>query len=732
MVKKKKVMPASRRRARFGTLEVSSGTLPTAVDLYTPEQVAPHEPSGDALDRITCPSDANCDDKIDSDLFGVSDLSVARVGAVSELEHELRAYEVLRLVAGGFRTVNAKLVMPTGTKFDVPHLLIDRHTPLSRYASEITDDSVWDLAALLDRMHRSGVAHGYIHEGSVGVVQETSGPWFWRTKGPQHLVFGSPHRLVVSPLSESGTQPENTLGRKAVAALRGALKGDPRGLRVRIKQEGALEGLATTGAMRETESVIAAHNAAVDIMEWDTRRLLDLFQSKLNSPREEAGEAGEAGEAKAREDARVWASLVPGGTVAVGKKTKDAASQARATRLLIDTELDVAEGLLGKTTGGFAAALIQEIGAIRAALNSPREVPDGLWPRTRNVAKGALVALAKARDRGEQAHTDSRQEKAAAERLDALIAELLANDKDVKEFRDLFRNSAYASNAGEAAEKSIVDEWHARLSELRRAGRPIGDLKGLYNDIRRWTGVSARSEIQKLKQSIRVNFESGVTVGEFLVVHFNKTSAYSSDERAKIRGICAEATKTLDELHPGITRPLKTREWKPINVFVSSQLPNTEGGCDNSRVLGIAHPIGNIGSVTCPHHPYKMESIQVRARNQMEDVPDTVLHELIHALHFRNEHTRGDEGAYKQAIAGLQKLLVVYQRAIKEHGSVRGFYDEYAGKDLYEFLVGVVQVLAGKSAGLPKLASFVEQNNPEIKSHVLCILDAKNTQIKNV
>ena len=63
--------------------------------------------------------------------------------------------------------------------------------------------------------------------------------------------------------------------------------------------------------------------------------------------------------------------------------------------------------------------------------------------------------------------------------------------------------------------------------------------------------------------------------------------------------------------------------------------------------------------------------------------------------------------------------------------SVHGFYDEYAGKDLYEFLVGVVQVLAGQNADLPKLTSFVEQNNPEIKSHVFCILDAKNTR-KNV
>ena len=214
MKKKKEMMNTTQIKGRtqkhswprpgFGTREVSSG-IQTPVDLYTPGQVVlqevPHHAS--VLDRVTCPSDANCDDKIDSDLFGVSDLSVARVGAVSELGHELRAYEVLRSVAGGFRTVKAQLVMPTGTTFDVPHLLIDRHTPLSRYASQITDGSVWDLAALLDRMHRSGVAHGYIHEGSVGVVQDTSGPVVLAHEGAAAPCFRQPAPSgCVAPLGE--------------------------------------------------------------------------------------------------------------------------------------------------------------------------------------------------------------------------------------------------------------------------------------------------------------------------------------------------------------------------------------------------------------------------------------------------------------------------------------------------------------------------------------------------
>lgn len=81
---------------------------------------------------------------------------------------------------------------------------------------------------------------------------------------------------------------------------------------------------------------------------------------------------------------------------------------------------------MGETTCGHPRALVQEIRAIRAALRSPREVPDALWPRTRNVARD-----------GEEERTDAAQ--AAAKRLDALIAGLLANDKDISEFREMFR-----------------------------------------------------------------------------------------------------------------------------------------------------------------------------------------------------------------------------------------------------------------------------------------------------
>lgn len=694
----------SRRRSRFGAGEVAfAGHVPTAVELYTPVGVERQEPSAGVLDRVTCPSSAKCDEKIGSDVFGVSDVSVARVGALSKLEHERRAYEVLSSVAGGFRTLKARLVVPTGAKFDVPHLLIDRHTPLGRYEPQVTDDSVWDLAALLCRMHRSGVAHGYINEGSVGVVQEASGPWFWRTKGPQHLVFGSPQHMAVSPLAESELQLGNdiegagfsgpVLERRVVAALREAVKNDPRGLRVRIKLGGALAGLSTSGARREAERVVAQHNAAVDRMEADIRGLLALFGSKLSSPRWEAGEAAAA-------RARVWASLVPeAGAVSVGKTTKEAASQS-ATRGEIEAELDAAEGLLDG--GGPAVALLQEIDAIRAAVYSPREVPDGLWPRTRNVAKAALAASASRRD-GEQAHA----EKAAAKRLDALIAELLASDRHVGEYRELHRIARDPS----AGEKSVVDEWHARLREIRRAGGPIGGLRALHNEIRRWIHWSAKSEIREQRRSVRAHFESGVPVG-FLVVHFNKTSAYSGEQQAKIRGICADAAEELDKLDPSITRPLKTGEWKPIDVFVSRQLPDVGPTC-----WGLAHKIG----VVVADHPYKAGSIQVRAAEVMRNVPETVLHELVHALHFRNEHARSEEGAYKSAMAGLQAHLSKYERAM--HGAVRWF-DEYAAKDIYEFLVGVVQVLVGANAELPALTEFVAQNG-EIKDHVLVILNAK-------
>jgi hypothetical protein len=219
-----------------------------------------------------------------------------------------------------------------------------------------------------------------------------------------------------------------------------------------------------------------------------------------------------------------------------------------------------------------------------------------------------------------------------------------------------------------------------------------------------------------------MNFETGVEVG-FLVVHFNKTSAYLSEDQVKIRGICKQATETLGKLDPGFTRPLETGAWKPINVFVSRQLPDTEGGCDNSHLLGLAHMMGEIKSEKCADHPYKMESIQVRARGFMRDVYGTVLHELIHALHFRNDHTRRNESAYIEAEKGLYGFLEVYLDALKEKSAIQ-FQDRYASSDIYEFLVGVVLVLAGESADMPKLTEFVQQNEAKIKGHVFVILNA--------
>ena len=64
----------------FGAGEVAFAAHATAVELYTPVGVDHQEPSAGVLDRVTCPSSAKCDEKIGSDVFGVSDVAVARGG----------------------------------------------------------------------------------------------------------------------------------------------------------------------------------------------------------------------------------------------------------------------------------------------------------------------------------------------------------------------------------------------------------------------------------------------------------------------------------------------------------------------------------------------------------------------------------------------------------------------------------------------------------------------------
>ena len=213
-------------------------------------------------------------------------------------------------------------------------------------------------------------------------------------------------------------------------------------------------------------------------------------------------------------------------------------------------------------------------------------------------------------------------------------------------------------------------------------------------------------------KNIEANFEDGAPVAETLVVYFNKTSAYSSDEKSKIRDICAEAARTVGTLCP-------LEQLSPIKVFVSGEIPSRE------EVLGLAHPIGSERRI-CQGHAYKADSIEVQAiKNNMDDVPRVALHELIHAVHLRNEHARKRESDYIQATKRMSYLLEVYLSVINDEKTrpASTFYDGYSGTDIYEFVVGVVEVLLGKDSHLRQLTEFVEKNRPIIKEHVPVILN---------
>ena len=336
-------------RSRFGALGAYAGPyngLPHTPALYTPlNETHTREPREPQTHALACPSVAKCESALGKDLFAHKDpRKVVRVGQPEQLERELEAYETLRSIAGDdFRALKAELVTPTGAPFDPPHLLIERYTPLGEYKGEVPAASVWALAAMLDRMHTSGVAHGGIDKSSVGVV---SGP-----KGPSLVL--APRGLVVSPFrGERGF--EESL--------------DSRGLRVRIEPG---EGHAAT--------MIAGHEETLAAMQLDRDGMMDLFFDVLNEPRDE--------------DARVWASLNAGtaGTVLIGPLARAADATAVASEL--DRAEALARAALSLAPGGLTRALVKEAGAIREALSSPREVPSGLTPRVKSVAHFAKIAL---------------------------------------------------------------------------------------------------------------------------------------------------------------------------------------------------------------------------------------------------------------------------------------------------------------------------------------------------
>ena len=628
--------------------------------LYTPAHEEAH-----LLCMLACPSYAKCDDALGPDLFGVDARHVARVGQPEELDRELRAYDALRSIARpGLRALEASLVSPTPPRFDAPHLLVERYTPRGKYTGEVTARSVWALAALLDRMHRSGVAHGCINDSSVGVVLDRGA----------RLVFGSPRCLVVSPFSAfSG------LGGTKEVPLEpplDALRDDPRGLRVHIKHEGE--------PSVEARAAIAGHAIFVAATEKDREQMIDMFFDVLNAPREA--------------DARVWASLsAEAGTVFIGHANDRASARyakeaERVTRELDNAGALVRAALSQSRQSGLVRALVVEVGEIRAALRSPREVPSGLMPRVRSVAETAKTVLAGVA--GDECVVTAGS-RGAAKILVSEIARMLAEDD--------------------------ADRWEARLSGLVRESSSVCELVALYSEISEWSRAAAPHEIEASKAILTDHFDDGVSVGDAFTVFANRTSAYSHAERSMVLDACAEALDALDALSPSILRPFRAGSWARINVFVSRQISDTGGpGCDFSRTCGLAHRPTRTMDGPCPHHRYKMGSIQVRSKAENDEgVADTVLHELIHALHFRNEYDRKGSGAFSRAMAGLRALLVEYRASEGE----RTFSDTYASTNIYEFIVGVAQVLAQKCEHLSRLRAFVAQT-PEAKAHALVVLNA--------
>lgn len=651
-------------RSRFGALGAYAGPytgLPHTPVLYTPlNETQTREPSEPQTQALACPSVAKCESALGKDLFAHKDpRKVVRVGQPEQLERELEAYETLRSIAGDdFRALKAELVTPTGAPFDPPHLLIERYAKLGEYKGEVPAASVWALASMLDRMHTSGVAHGGIDKSSVGVV---SGP-----KGPSLVLV--PRGLVVSPFR----------GDKQVEAGL-----DSRGLRVRIEPG---EGQAATIEMNR----IAGHEETLAAMQRDRDGMMDLFFDVLNEPRDE--------------DARVWASLNAGtaGTRLIGPLARAADATAVASEL--DRAEALARAALSLAPGGLTRALVKEAGAIREALSSPREVPSGLTPRVTSVAHFAKIALGV-----------STEGPAEARALADGIRRMIDADDAISEFRGLLNVTA------ETSKRSVVDDWLERLEKERS----VFDLVELCNQIAEWSRVTAPLEIERRKASLDDHFEPGVHVGEALTVFANRTSAYSDAEQKHIVGSCERALKSIDALATSILDPFRNGAWDRISVFVSKQICVGWPGCgDYSATTGAAYSDSGPSEseenrCLTPRHRYKSGSVEVKYPGN-DDVASTVQHELIHALHFRNERARGAELEYRRAMEGIEAFYAEY--AGKKRDREPASWDAYAAKNANEFLVGVTQILAG-STKFRRLREFVGIR-PELRAHARVVLNA--------
>ena len=121
----------------------------------------------------------------------------------------------------------------------------------------------------------------------------------------------------------------------------------------------------------------------------------------------------------------------------------------------------------------------------------------------------------------------------------------------------------------------------------------------------------------------------------------------------------------------------------------------------------------------------KNGSIEVKYSGS-DDFASTVQHELIHALHRRNERARGAELEYRRAMEGIEALYAQYAgRKSRNHPSwdiQPTHWDNYSATDVNEFFVGVTQVLAG-STRFKRLRDFVHVL-PELRAHARVVLNA--------
>jgi hypothetical protein len=436
---------------------------------------------------------------------------------------------------------------------------------------------------------------------------------------------------------------------------------------------------------------IAGHEETLEAMQRDRDGMMDLFFDVLNEPRDE--------------DARVWASMSAGtaGTRLIGPLAPAYAADEAAVASELDRAEALARAALSLAPGGLTRALVKEAGAIREALSSPREVPSGLTPRVTSVAHFAKIALGV-----------STEGPAEARALADGIRRMIDADDAISEFRGLPNVTA------EPSKRSVVDDWIERLERLEKE-RSVFELVKLCNQIAEWSRVKAPLEIERRKASLDDHFEPGVHVGEALTVFANKTSAYSDAEREHIVGSCERALKSIDALATSILDPFRTGAWDRIRVLVSRQLHYGGPGCDYSAASGFAHRESSAGAKCPPHHRYKSGSIEVKySGSDAASTAFLVQHELIHALHFRNERARGAELEYRRAMDGIRALLEEYATWGSQPQDLSS--DTYAAKNVYEFLVGVTQVLAG-STRFWRLRDFV-QVRPELRAHARVVLNA--------